>query len=84
MQFKLGRQEDSHEFLRYLVEGMQEAETGKLGKEREANEAKIRGSRAFKVFGGVMKTCVDCLNCNNKSITTERYYDFNIVPNLDK
>ena len=34
MQFKLGRQEDSHEFLRYLVEGMQEVETGKLGKDR--------------------------------------------------
>jgi hypothetical protein len=41
-QFKLGRQEDSHEFLRYLVEGMQDSETGKLGKDREANEAAIR------------------------------------------
>ena len=63
---------------------MQEAETGKLGKERESNEAKIRASRTFGVFGGIMKTSVDCLNCNHKSITAERYYDFNIVSNLDK
>lgn len=32
IQFRLGRQEDSHEFLRYLVEGMQDSETGKLPK----------------------------------------------------
>lgn len=38
IQFKLGRQEDSHEFLRYLVEGMQDSETGKLGKDRKENE----------------------------------------------
>lgn len=27
-----------------------------------------------------MKTIVECLTCNHKSITPERYYDFNIVP----
>jgi len=31
-----------------------------------------------------MKTCVECLSCGHKSITSERYYDFNIVPFLDK
>ena len=79
MQFKLGRQEDSHEFLRYLVEGMQESETGKLGKEREANETAIKVTEIFHCFGGIIKTSVHCLNCNYKSITTERYYDMSIV-----
>lgn len=66
---------------------MQETETGKAGKEKDAKEVlegRIKASKVFGVFGGIMKTCVDCLNCNNKSITTERYYDFNIVRNLDK
>ena len=68
--FKLGRQEDSHEFLRYLIEGMQESETGKLGKEREENEKKIKKTKVFDIFGGIIKTVVECLNCNHKSITT--------------
>ena len=80
MQFKLGRQEDAHEFLRYLVEGMQDHETGKLPKEqRDENEKKIKLTRTFGVFGGLMKTVVECLGCHHKSITPERYYDFNIV-----
>lgn len=79
MQFRLGRQEDSHEFLRYLIEGMQESETGKPGKDKEAHEGLIKNSRIFGVFGAIMKTCVDCLGCGFKSITKQRYYDLNIV-----
>lgn len=63
---------------------MQESETGKLGKEREENEKKIKKTKVFDIFGGIIKTVVECLNCNHKSITTERYYDFNIVLCMDK
>ena len=45
---------------------------------------KIKASKVFEVFGGVIKTCVECLNCTHRSITSERYYDFNIVINQDK
>ena len=63
------------------MEGMQDHETGKLPKEqRDDNEKKIRLTQSFGVFGGVMKTIVECLGCSHKSITPERYYDFNIVP----
>jgi hypothetical protein len=37
---------------------MQEAETGKLGKEREVNERKIKDTKTFAIFGGIIKTCV--------------------------
>jgi ubiquitin carboxyl-terminal hydrolase 36/42 len=87
MQFRLGRQEDSHEFLRYLIEGMQDSDSGKLpkeSKEREAYEKRIRASSVFGVFGGLMKTVVECLSCQHKSVTEERYYDFNIVCLADK
>lgn len=63
---------------------MQESETGKLGKEREENEKKIRKTKIFDIFGGIIKTSVECLGCGHKSITTERYYDFNIVRQVDK
>jgi hypothetical protein len=63
---------------------MQDSETGKLGKDRTANELAIKKTRIFDIFGGVMKTCVECLGCGFQSITCERYYDFNIVPNPDK
>lgn len=45
---------------------------------------KIKASKVFEVFGGVIKTSVECLNCSHRSITCERYYDFNIVINQDK
>lgn len=69
MQFRLGRQEDSHEFLRYLIEGMQDAETGKLGKDRDKNEARIKKTLTYKVFGGRLRTFVQCLGCSHKSLT---------------
>ena len=81
-QFRLGRQEDSHEFLRMLVEGMQDAQTGKLGKEREKNEIAIAKSLAYKVFGGRLRNYVHCLSCEHRSLTSERYYDLNIVKNI--
>ena len=31
-----------------------------------------------------MRTVVECLSCSHKSITNERYYDFNIVKLADK
>ena len=78
-QFKLGRQEDSHEYLRYLVEGLQNAETGKLGKNRDKNERIIAHTLMYRVFGGKLRTCVVCAGCHHKSLTEERYYDLNIV-----
>lgn len=58
---------------------MQEVETGKLGKDRLSNEQKIVKTKTFKVFGGRMRNCVRCHNCGYKSLTSERYYDINIV-----
>ena len=58
---------------------MQEAETGKLGKEQKKNEQVIAMSKTFRVFGGRMMNCVLCHNCGYKSLTSERYYDLNIV-----
>ena len=58
---------------------MQEAETGKLGKERDKNEIMIAKSLAYKVFGGRLRTFVHCLSCQHRSLTSERYYDLSIV-----
>lgn len=61
---------------------MQEIETGKLGKDRLANEQKIVQTKTFKTFGGRMRNCVKCHNCGYKSLTSERFYDINIVINF--
>ena len=36
-------------------------------------------TKTFKVFGGRMRNCVLCYNCGYKSLTSERYYELNIV-----
>jgi hypothetical protein len=59
---------------------MQDAETGKLGKDRQKNEIAIAKTLAYKVFGGKLRTFVHCLSCNHRSLTSERYYDLSIVP----
>ena len=67
--------------MRHLVEGMQEAETGKITKDREKYEKAIAKSLAYKVFGGRLRNFVHCLNCQHRSLTSERYYDLSIVKN---
>ena len=74
--FRLGRQEDAHEFLRFLLQGMQAecvaAATGSV-------TAKD-GETAFihQTFGGYLKSTVKCMRCRYESNTFDPFLDLSL------
>jgi ubiquitin C-terminal hydrolase len=64
--FRHGRQEDSHEFLRFLVDGMHEELKTK------------RTSPIQKIFGGSCQSQVKCLTCKFPSNTIDPIMDISL------
>ena len=64
--FKTGRQQDCHEFLKYLLDTLQEQEKSSATSSPENFESVVQ-----KVFGGELETTYKCLNCNSVSLNTE-------------
>lgn len=64
--FRIGRQEDAHEFTRYLVEAMQAACVGgrKLAPELAAT------SFVSRIFGGQLRSQLLCGCCSGKASNT--------------
>ncbi|PRP84401.1 peptidase C19 family protein [Planoprotostelium fungivorum] len=78
-QFKLGRQEDSHEFLRYVLEGMQKSSLHGL----QATIGKVDGKIAetsivHRIFGGYLQSQVKCTVCQYKSNTFDPFLDLSL------
>lgn len=66
--FNIGRQEDAHELLRFLIERMGR-DTVKL------------------IFGGILRSKVQCLNCQFESEIFENFLDISLElsdPNIEK
>lgn len=71
--FKFGRQEDSHEFLRFFVDGLQKSEKKNKDLPVIAN-----------IFEGKLKSVVTCSICKNQSITKDPFMDLSLeVKNCD-
>lgn len=78
---RVGRQEDSHEFLRYLVEGMQRATLAQA--ERAAGgpiqEARLKETTlVHQIFGGYLQSQVRCLSCQQHSNTFDPFLDLSL------
>lgn len=74
--FRIGRQEDSQEFLRDLIDCFQKSCTGFL--EKPAQKV-IDGTDISKIFGGKLKSSVECLSCHHKSEIYESFFDLSLV-----
>ena len=75
---KFGRQEDSHEFLRCYIDSFQNAclkSISNKNKDLKNQENTI----IHKIFGGKLKSVVECLSCHYKSETFEVFYDLSLV-----
>ncbi|KRX06695.1 hypothetical protein PPERSA_09097 [Pseudocohnilembus persalinus] len=69
--FRLGRQEDGHEFLRLMVESLQRGALP-LNQKLEHNDT------ISKIFNGKLKSQVKCLSCGYKSEIFENFFDLSL------
>ncbi|XP_065659678.1 ubiquitin carboxyl-terminal hydrolase 42 isoform X5 [Hydra vulgaris] len=73
--FRFGRQEDAHEFLRYVVEAIQKSDyVGRPNLDKFSKETSV----ANAIFGGLYRSQVKCLKCNFDSNTFETMMDINL------
>lgn len=75
-QFRLGRQEDAHEFLRYLIEAMQKVCLAGLDPKMD-NRVK-ETSLVHAIFGGYLQSKVTCHTCKHESCVYEPLLDLSL------
>lgn len=81
--FTFGRQEDSHEFLRYVIDhlwrsclAIHEQELGITGTSAKLDHLTKSTTAINHIFGGYHRSQVLCLNCKEKSNTYDYFMDF--------
>ncbi|KAH9899648.1 hypothetical protein C8Q73DRAFT_743540 [Cubamyces lactineus] len=71
-----GRQEDSHEFLRYFIDALQKSSLAGLPGKVDPKIAEK--TWVYKVFGGLLRSRVSCLSCKHNSDTFDRMLDLSV------
>lgn len=77
--FQFGRQEDAHEFLRYILDHMWKACLLNLDINCKSNklDPRIKETTVINhIFGGYHQSQVLCLSCNSRSNTFDFFMDF--------
>eukprot|EP00794_Sanderia_malayensis_P009251 gene9251-10228_t len=73
--FKFGRQEDAHEFLRYFIEALRKScLAGKTSLDRLSKET----TAINQIFGGFFRSQVMCLSCKKTSSTYDPMMELNL------
>ncbi|QDZ22491.1 ubiquitin carboxyl-terminal hydrolase [Chloropicon primus] len=68
--FRLGRQEDAHEYFTCLVESMEKSFTSRvsLGRgNKKPTQEQVEECFIYRVFGGKLRSQIHCTGCNYKS-----------------
>jgi ubiquitin C-terminal hydrolase len=73
--YRIGRQEDAHEFLRDLMESFQKSCLNFIDK---PTPQLMESTIITKIFGGKLKSTVECLSCNYKSEVYENFFDLSL------
>ncbi|KAG0037962.1 hypothetical protein BGZ82_001418 [Podila clonocystis] len=75
-QFRIGRQEDSHEFARYLIDALQKSCLE--GYDSKMDNRIKETTFIHQVFGGYFQSQVKCMKCGYESNTYETYLDVSL------
>ena len=83
--FKKGRQEDSHEFARCLLDSMHKrcCMLDQNGKKIGANPIDPESKQAettfiWRIFGGQLRSCVTCQSCGRESVKLDPCMDVSL------
>lgn len=71
-----GRQEDSHEFLRYAIDALQKSCLAGYGNKVDPKLAET--TWVHKIFGGQLRSRVTCLSCGYNSDTFDSVLDLSV------
>ncbi|KAI8377455.1 uncharacterized protein BYT42DRAFT_497734 [Radiomyces spectabilis] len=72
---RLGRQEDSHEFMLCLMDAMQKASIHGLGKLQSKVE---ETTMLYQIFGGKLQSQLKCYSCKATSNTYDAFLDLSV------
>lgn len=76
--FRCGRQEDAHEFLRYVIDACHNT-CLRLKKLRRKGPDSFNGNSVVKeIFGGALQSQVKCLSCGSESNKVDEIMDISL------
>ncbi|EST06142.1 Peptidase C19, ubiquitin carboxyl-terminal hydrolase [Kalmanozyma brasiliensis GHG001] len=73
-----GRQEDAHEYLRFLLEALQQSSLSLAPKALKPDDPVRRTTFVQKMFGGKLRSRVTCHNCGHNSDTFDPFMDLSL------
>ncbi|CAI9088962.1 OLC1v1023434C1 [Oldenlandia corymbosa var. corymbosa] len=78
--FRHGRQEDAHEFLRYVIDACHNTclRLKKLQLRRKGGDSGYEGTIVKEIFGGALQSQVKCLSCGAESNKVDEIMDISL------
>lgn len=70
-----GKQEDAHEFLRYLIESMELSYLQRFPNIKDMDQYSKQTTPLNYIFGSYVKSAVRCLSCGYISVTYQHFQD---------
>lgn len=70
-----GRQEDSHEFLRCLIDAMEKSYLSRFKNSKEMDQYSKETTPLNQILGGYLRSAVKCLACQHVSTTFQHFED---------
>ncbi|KAK8960348.1 Ubiquitin carboxyl-terminal hydrolase 2 [Platanthera guangdongensis] len=82
-QFRSYQEQDSHELLRYLLDGLQMEETNtrktsELSKDQGKINVETSATLVDSIFGGCLSSTVSCMECGHTSVVNEPFLDLSL------
>lgn len=73
---RVGRQEDSHEFIRYVIEAMQQSLL--FGYDSKLDSRIKETTLIHQIFGGYLRSQIKCAKCKYESNTFDPFLDLSM------